>query len=232
VDCAGLQKIEMTGLAEVAGDDPEPEFVDVNDAGEIVVTLQENNHISRDRRRWRGQRPFQRGHGGPDRDRHEEGRAAWISPGRGGRPARARCGKVDRRGSLSSWRTRATGMAGRAGSPSSSATVRSSMKVVRAWSGRWRPWVTIRTIATRREWRLESVEVATFDGVPMLFVASERASLVAVYDLTDSGRAGAEADPALGDQPRRHGGDPGAEPVCHGERGGPAGGRVAWPRRM
>src|SRR5690606_18379463 len=25
--------------------DPEPEFVDVNDAGEIVVTLQENNHI-------------------------------------------------------------------------------------------------------------------------------------------------------------------------------------------
>ena len=32
---------------------------------------------------------------------------------------------------------------------------------------------------------LESVEVATFDGVPHLFVASERASLVAVYDLTD-----------------------------------------------
>jgi len=45
MDCAGLQKIEMTGLAEVAGDDPEPEFVDVNDAGEIVVTMQENNHI-------------------------------------------------------------------------------------------------------------------------------------------------------------------------------------------
>jgi hypothetical protein len=45
VDCAGLQKIEVTGLAEVGGDDPEPEFVDVNDAGEIVVTLQENNHI-------------------------------------------------------------------------------------------------------------------------------------------------------------------------------------------
>jgi hypothetical protein len=45
VDCAGLQKIEMTGLAEVGSDDPEPEFVDVNDAGEIVVTMQENNHI-------------------------------------------------------------------------------------------------------------------------------------------------------------------------------------------
>jgi len=32
---------------------------------------------------------------------------------------------------------------------------------------------------------IESVEVAQFDGVPHLFVASERSSLVAVYDLTD-----------------------------------------------
>lgn len=45
VDCAGLQKIDVTGLAAVGGDDPEPEFVDINDAGEIVVTMQENNHI-------------------------------------------------------------------------------------------------------------------------------------------------------------------------------------------
>ncbi len=40
-DCANLQRIELTGLAGVAADDPEPEFVDINDAGEIVVTLQE-----------------------------------------------------------------------------------------------------------------------------------------------------------------------------------------------
>lgn len=44
-DCANLQKIDMTGLANVGGEDPEPEFVDINAAGEIVVTLQENNHI-------------------------------------------------------------------------------------------------------------------------------------------------------------------------------------------
>jgi len=43
--CAGLQKDDVTGLAAVGGDDPEPEFVDINDAGEIVVTMQENNHI-------------------------------------------------------------------------------------------------------------------------------------------------------------------------------------------
>jgi len=45
VDCANLLKIDVTGLAAVAGDDPEPEFVAINDAGEIAVTLQENNHI-------------------------------------------------------------------------------------------------------------------------------------------------------------------------------------------
>ncbi|WP_374302114.1 esterase-like activity of phytase family protein [Paracoccus sp. (in: a-proteobacteria)] len=46
VDCDALQKIELTGLAAIGAEDPEPEFVDINDAGEIVVTLQENNHIA------------------------------------------------------------------------------------------------------------------------------------------------------------------------------------------
>lgn len=45
-DCAKLQKIDVTGLAAVGSEDPEPEFVDINEAGEIVVTLQENNHIA------------------------------------------------------------------------------------------------------------------------------------------------------------------------------------------
>lgn len=44
-DCAKLEKIDLTGLAAVGGEDPEPEFVDINEAGEIVVTLQENNHV-------------------------------------------------------------------------------------------------------------------------------------------------------------------------------------------
>ena len=44
-DCRGLVRADVTGLAEVAGEDPEPEFVDINEVNEIVVTLQENNHI-------------------------------------------------------------------------------------------------------------------------------------------------------------------------------------------
>jgi hypothetical protein len=45
LDCAGLRRVDLTGLAEIAPSDPEPEFVDVNARGEAVVTLQENNHI-------------------------------------------------------------------------------------------------------------------------------------------------------------------------------------------
>jgi len=45
VDCAGLQKIDVTGLAAIAGEDPEPEFVDINSLGEIVLTMQENNEM-------------------------------------------------------------------------------------------------------------------------------------------------------------------------------------------
>ena len=43
--CDSLVKIDVTNLAEVSPEDPEPEFVDVSEAGDIAVTLQENNHI-------------------------------------------------------------------------------------------------------------------------------------------------------------------------------------------
>jgi DNA-binding beta-propeller fold protein YncE len=40
-----LRKVELTGLAEVAPSDPEPEFVDINGRNQAVITLQENNHL-------------------------------------------------------------------------------------------------------------------------------------------------------------------------------------------
>ncbi|CUA83843.1 Esterase-like activity of phytase [Chelatococcus sambhunathii] len=46
VDCAGKKTVDLTGLAGVAPEDPEPEFVAVNGRNEVVVTLQENNHIA------------------------------------------------------------------------------------------------------------------------------------------------------------------------------------------
>jgi hypothetical protein len=46
VDCATMKKVEMTGLSDVGGEDPEPEFVDFNSLDEIAVTMQENNAIA------------------------------------------------------------------------------------------------------------------------------------------------------------------------------------------
>lgn len=45
VDCGTLRIVDLTGLADVAGDDPEPEYVSINSLNEVVVSLQENNHF-------------------------------------------------------------------------------------------------------------------------------------------------------------------------------------------
>lgn len=43
--CEQQRRVELTGLAQIGADDPEPEFVDFNARNEIVLTLQENNHL-------------------------------------------------------------------------------------------------------------------------------------------------------------------------------------------
>lgn len=44
-DCSSLRVTDISGLADIAGEDAEPEYTDFNSANELVVTLQENNHI-------------------------------------------------------------------------------------------------------------------------------------------------------------------------------------------
>lgn len=44
-DCDTARIADVTGLADVAPEDPEPEFVSINGENEVVVTMQENNHI-------------------------------------------------------------------------------------------------------------------------------------------------------------------------------------------
>ncbi|WP_432450696.1 esterase-like activity of phytase family protein [Aliiroseovarius marinus] len=46
LECDAIFRVDLTGLADIAPSDPEPEFVDINAEGEIVVTMQENNHIA------------------------------------------------------------------------------------------------------------------------------------------------------------------------------------------
>lgn len=45
-NCDAATIIDLTGLAATAGEDPEPEFVDINADNIAAVTLQENNHIA------------------------------------------------------------------------------------------------------------------------------------------------------------------------------------------
>ncbi len=45
-DCGAMNVVDLAGLAEIAGSDAELEFVDINEAGQAIVTLQENNHLA------------------------------------------------------------------------------------------------------------------------------------------------------------------------------------------
>lgn len=44
-NCDHVRIVALTGVADVGGDDPEPEYVSINDDNLVAITLQENNHI-------------------------------------------------------------------------------------------------------------------------------------------------------------------------------------------
>lgn len=185
IDCAGLQKIELTGLAAIGADDPEPEYVDVNAAGEIVVTLQENNHIV-------------------------------IIGANGSVTSHFSAGSVDLDGidTKKDGALRFTGKKDGVLREPDGVKWLDADHIVTAnegdWEGGSRSWTVFKrdgaiayesgaslehAIAAAGHYpdkrnkkgaELESVELATFGGVPMAFVASERASLIGVYDMTDA----------------------------------------------
>lgn len=185
IDCAGLQKIELTGLAAIGADDPEPEYVDVNAAGEIVVTLQENNHIV-------------------------------IIGADGSVASHFSAGSVDLDGidTKKDGALRFTGKKDGVLREPDGVKWLDADHIVTAnegdWEGGSRSWTVFKrdgsvayesgaslehAIAAAGHYpdkrnkkgaELESVELATFGGVPMAFVASERASLIGVYDMTDA----------------------------------------------
>lgn len=46
VTADSIRRVELTGHADIAGDDAEAEFVDFNDADEVAITMQENNWVA------------------------------------------------------------------------------------------------------------------------------------------------------------------------------------------
>ena len=185
VDCAALQKIEMTGLADVAGDDPEPEYLDINAAGEIVVTLQENNHIAVIGANGTVSADFSAGavdlagidvkrNGRLDFTATKEGvlrepdAVKWIDPDHF---------VVANEGDYEG------------GSRSFTIFKKDGTVVFESGASLERAIAAIGHYPEGRSGskgtELESVAVANFGGTRLLFVSSERGSVVAVYDLTD-----------------------------------------------
>ncbi len=82
--------VNLTGLSAYAPEDPEPEFVDINDRNEAVVTLQENNHVVIvDLPTPQGQRTLWHGHGHAQRRRPHRRRRDLPDRNAGRRAARA-----------------------------------------------------------------------------------------------------------------------------------------------
>lgn len=185
-DCAALQRIDVTGLAAVGGEDPEPEYVDVNAAGEIVVTLQENNHVVVI---------------GAD--------GAVASHFSAGAVTLQGVDLTDERGALRFTETQAD----RKREPDAVQWLNDDLIVTanegdyeggsRGWTIFNRDGSVVYDAGTAFEYAVaqaghypdkrsdakgsepETVEIGTFNGVPMAFVASERGSLIGVYNVTD-----------------------------------------------
>jgi hypothetical protein len=185
VDCAGLQKIEVTGLAAVGGDDPEPEFVDINDAGEIVVTMQENNHIVVIGADGTVASHFSAGAIDLDGiDTKRDGRLDFTAKKEG----------VLREPDGVKWLDAdhfAVANEGdyEGGSRSWTIFKKDGAVVYEAGASLEQAIITTGHYPESRSHskgvELESVEIAKFGETNMGFVASERASIIGVYDLTD-----------------------------------------------
>jgi hypothetical protein len=80
LDCAGMIAADVTGLADIAPEDPEPEFVAINGENEIVVTMQENNHMVVLAADGTVLSHFSAGEVTMEGDRHRGGRRAGLRP--------------------------------------------------------------------------------------------------------------------------------------------------------
>ena len=186
IACDGRRDVVLTDLAEVSPEDPEPEFVDINGLGETVITLQENNHIVVVSRSGEIVSHFSAGAVDLTEIDVEDERAALTftesQMGRKREPdavkwiddthfAIANEGDMD--GGSRGWTifNKDGTVVYEAGNTFEHAVVqighypdkRSDSKGVEP----------------------ESIETATFNGTPMVFVGAERASTVGVYDVTN-----------------------------------------------
>jgi len=185
-DCASLRFSDVTGLAEIAPEDPEPEFVDINSLGETVVTLQENNHIVVLDRAGKVVSHFSAGvvtlenvdltdersalrftETQTDRKREPDA-VGWIDDDHF-----AIANEGDYEGGSRGWT-----IFNKNGTVIYDSGMSFEYAIVEAGH-----YPDKRSDAKGAE--PESIEVATFDGKPYVFVGAERASIIGVYDVSN-----------------------------------------------
>lgn len=184
--CDTLKKIDLTGLAEVSPEDPEPEFVDINALGETVVTLQENNHIVVVGRDGTILADFPAGKVDLENiDATDERGAMIFTESQSDVPREpdavkwlddtyfATANEGDMDGGTRGWTIFA-----KDGSISydSGTSFEQAMIQIGHYPDKR---------SDSKGVEPESVTTATFGGTPMIFVGSERGSIVGVYDATD-----------------------------------------------
>ncbi|MEM8957781.1 MAG: esterase-like activity of phytase family protein [Pseudomonadota bacterium] len=185
LDCDSLGRVDLTGLAEVAPSDPEPEYVDINSLGEIVVTLQENNHIAVVSAEGEVISHFSAGAVDLEGiDTQEEGALDFTSsqPGRVREPDSvkwiddqhfATANEGDYEGGSRGW------------------TIFNKDGTVIYESGPSFEHAMIQIghypeeRSSNKGVEPEAINFAVFDDTPMVFVGSERGSIIGVYDITD-----------------------------------------------
>ncbi len=185
MNCDGLVKADVTGLAEVAPEDPEPEFVDVSPAGEIAVTLQENNHIVVLNSAGEVLSHFSAGAVSLDNvDTEEEGALTFD----GSMP------DVPREPDGLQWIDADHFVIANEGDMDGGSrgfTVFHKDGTVMYESGTSFEYAVAEIghypddRSGNKGAEPEGMEVGTFGGVPMMFILSERGSVVGVYDMTD-----------------------------------------------
>lgn len=177
---------DVTGLAQVAPSDPEPEYVSINALGETVVTLQENNHlivlgrdgavlshfsagsvdlVGIDATDERGALIFTEAQDGRKR---EPDAVTWIDADHF-----ATANEGDYEGGSRGWT-----IFHKNGTVVWDSGVSLEQAIVQIGH-----YPDKRSDAKGVE--PESVAFATVNGTPMVFVGAERASVVGVYDVTD-----------------------------------------------
>ena len=183
-DCGSLRSADLTGLAEVAPSDPEPEFVDINGLGETVISLQENNHMVVVAKDGAIVSHFSAGSvtlEGVDTEdegalvfdrtieaKREPDAVKWIDDDHF-----ATANEGDYEGGSRGW------------------TIfnKDGSVVYESGTDFERALIEIGHYPEERSGNKgvepESIEVARFGGTPMVFVGSERGSVVGVYDVTD-----------------------------------------------